>query len=49
MHMLQTHNTNPSHAKFTNYAFDKDEFLKLVEKAVNHVKNYKNSRIHDEL
>ncbi|VVC29792.1 Hypothetical protein CINCED_3A019085 [Cinara cedri] len=41
-----------AHAKFTNYSFDKNEFLALVEEAVVHVKKHKHSyssKIHDEL
>lgn len=46
-----------AHAKFTNYSFDKDEFLRLVEKAADNVRaneEYRkfikdNSRIYDEL
>lgn len=29
-----------AHAKFTNYSFDVDEFVRIVEKAVQHVKNH---------
>lgn len=29
-----------AHAKFTNYSFDEEEFTKLVQKAVKHVKNH---------
>lgn len=29
-----------SHAKFTNYSFDKDEFVRLVNKAAEHVWNH---------
>lgn len=41
-----------AHAKFTNYLFDKNEFLALVEEAVVHVKKHKHhysSKVHDEL
>lgn len=29
-----------AHAKFTNYSFDVEEFVRIVEKAVRHVKNH---------
>lgn len=29
-----------SHAKFTNYSFDKKEFIRLVNKAAEHVWNH---------
>lgn len=28
------------HAKFTNYAFDADEFLRIVDQTANHVANH---------
>lgn len=28
------------HAKFTNYAFDADEFLRIVDSAADHVENH---------
>lgn len=35
---LQGHHTEDGpHAKFTNYSFDKNEFVRLVAKAVEHV------------
>lgn len=33
------------HAKFTNYSFDKDEFARLVAKAVEHV--YRQDSFHE--
>lgn len=47
-----------AHAKFTNYAFDKEEFVRLVNEAASHVVNhaefqrtldYKFQNIHEEL
>lgn len=38
MTFLQGHHTEEGpHAKFTNYSFDKNEFVRLVAKAVEHV------------
>lgn len=46
------HPDQGAHAKFTNYSFDKDEFLSLVDEAATHVKKYKHGyspKLHDEL
>ncbi|XP_050439181.1 EGF domain-specific O-linked N-acetylglucosamine transferase isoform X2 [Adelges cooleyi] len=43
---------NGAHAKFTNYSFDKNEFLRLVAEAAEHVKKHKHGygpKSHDEL
>uniref|UniRef100_A0A2S2NPP4 EGF domain-specific O-linked N-acetylglucosamine transferase n=1 Tax=Schizaphis graminum TaxID=13262 RepID=A0A2S2NPP4_SCHGA len=45
------HPDQGAHAKFTNYSFDKDEFISLVEEASTHVKKYKHGyspKLHDE-
>ncbi|GFR77906.1 EGF domain-specific O-linked N-acetylglucosamine transferase [Elysia marginata] len=34
------HPTLGAHAKFTNYAFDVEEFMRLVYMAANHVRNH---------
>lgn len=51
--LFQGRNSEQSgHAKFTNYSFDKDEFLDLVIEASTHVKNNKHRyspKLHDEL
>ncbi|KAJ8686289.1 hypothetical protein QAD02_022083 [Eretmocerus hayati] len=39
-HDPETHPHNGAHAKFINYEFDVDEFLKIVKKAEKHVKNH---------
>ncbi|XP_031827699.1 EGF-domain O-GlcNAc transferase isoform X2 [Nomia melanderi] len=36
-----THPDGGAHAKFTNYSFDVDEFLRMVAQAGDHVKNHK--------
>ncbi|KAL4706039.1 hypothetical protein ACJJTC_014261 [Scirpophaga incertulas] len=38
------HGPNGSHAKFTNYSFDVNEFLRLVAKCVEYVRNRKDFR-----
>ncbi|GAB6030880.1 hypothetical protein CHUAL_007712 [Chamberlinius hualienensis] len=44
------HPTEGAHAKFTNYEFDVSEFLRIVRKAVKHVRKHsKWQQIHDEL
>lgn len=35
------HPDGGAHAKFTNYSFDVDEFLRIVKIAEEHVKNHK--------
>lgn len=35
------HPDQGAHAKFTNYLFDKSEFLDLVKEAASHVQNQK--------
>lgn len=35
-----THPHGGAHAKFTNYKFDVDEFVKIVKNAEKHVKNH---------
>lgn len=41
-HILQGHHPEGgAHAKFTNYEFDPDEFVKLVNEAADHVLNHK--------
>ncbi|KAF0760964.1 EGF domain-specific O-linked N-acetylglucosamine transferase [Aphis craccivora] len=45
------HPDQGAHAKFTNYSFDKDEFISLVDEAAIHVKKYKHGyspKLHDE-
>ena len=34
------HPTLGAHAKFTNYAFDVEEFMRLISKAAEHVKSH---------
>ena len=34
------HPTLGAHAKFTNYAFDIEEFMRLISKAAEHVKSH---------
>lgn len=54
---LQGHHPDGSHAKFTNYSFDKNEFIRLVNVAADNVRNHadyrkfmdNNDRTHDEL
>lgn len=36
-----THPDGGAHAKFTNYSFDEEEFLRIVTLAEKHVKNHK--------
>lgn len=49
------HPDGGTHAKFTNYEFDIDEFLRIVDKAAKHVKyhplfmKFTNQTVHDEL
>nr|CAD7459187.1 unnamed protein product [Timema tahoe] len=48
------HPDGGAHAKFTNYSFDVEEFLRLVQVAAKHVKNHKafkdfHNTTHDEL
>lgn len=50
--LFQDNPNKSAHAKFTNYWFDKSEFLKLVKVAANYVKENKYSlspEVHDEL
>ncbi|KAG8284583.1 hypothetical protein J6590_099867, partial [Homalodisca vitripennis] len=46
------HPDGGAHAKFTNYKFDVDEFLRLVKVGVEHVRNHTDFPVrisHDEL
>lgn len=51
--MFQSHHSDyGAHAKFTNYSFDKNEFLDLVKEAASHVLKHKygySPKSHDEL
>lgn len=42
--MKGTHPDGGAHAKFTNYSFDVEEFVKIVAKAANYVKDNKEFR-----
>lgn len=43
------HPDGGAHAKFTNYRFDVDEFLRLVKVGEDHVKKYRNMTLTDEI
>lgn len=53
------HPSGGAHAKFTNYSFDKEEFIRLVDKAADYVLNHDefkkfvihnfDENVHDEL
>ncbi|XP_020711618.2 EGF domain-specific O-linked N-acetylglucosamine transferase isoform X2 [Athalia rosae] len=43
-----THPDGGAHAKFTNYSFDVEEFLRIVKLAEKHVKNHKTFKEHVE-
>lgn len=37
---IKGHHPDGSHAKFTNYSFDKNEFIRLVNVAADNVRNH---------
>ncbi|XP_050527187.1 EGF domain-specific O-linked N-acetylglucosamine transferase [Daktulosphaira vitifoliae] len=52
IHDENTFNDNAAHAKFVNYSFNKEEFLRLVAEAARHVKKNKliySAKVYDEL
>ncbi len=40
MQNSQGHHPDGSHAKFTNYSFDKKEFIRMVNVAADNVRNH---------